>query len=193
MWFVPLIFLTKSGRRSIGIKRPSNFGTILLSFVLGVLSCVIIFSIFYFLFDSTVENAFVYIGGNNAGTSIPMSERQLYFWIAVIPSMIFSPIGEELLYRGVVHGSFVSKFGENRASIFDSLAFALTHVAHFGIIYASGIWLFLPIPATLWVVAMFAVSQLFFRCKQLCDSIWGAVVAHSGFNFAMMYLIFFQL
>lgn len=67
------------------------------------------------------------------------------------------------------------------------------HIAHFGIIYASGIWLFLPIPATLWVVAMFAVSQLFFRCKQLCDSIWGAVVAHSGFNFAMMYLIFFQL
>lgn len=107
--------------------------------------------------------------------------------------MIFSPIGEELLYRGVVHGSFVSKFGEGKASIFDSSAFALTHLAHFEIVYVLGIWHFLPVPALIWVLSMFAVSQLFFQCKQFCGSIWGAVIAHSGFNFMMMYLIFYQL
>lgn len=111
-------------------------------------------NILNFLFDSTVENAFVYIGGNNAGTSIPMSERQLYFWIAVIPSMIFSPIGEELLYRGVVHGSFVSKFGENRASIFDSLAFALTH---------SSFWYYI----CLWNMALFTDSSNVMGCSNV--------------------------
>ena len=107
--------------------------------------------------------------------------------------MIFSPIGEEFLYRGIIHGSFVPKFGEMKASVFDSLAFAFTHIAHFGIIYTLGAWQFLPVPALLWVASMFLVSQVFFRCKLFCDSIWGAVAAHSGFNFVMMYGIFYLL
>ena len=117
----------------------------------------------------------------------------LYFTIAVIPSMIFSPIGEEFLYRGIIHGCFVPKLGETKASYFDSLAFALTHVAHFGIVYTLGTWCFLPIPALLWVFSMFIVSQVFFRCKLYCDSLWGAIAAHSGFNFVMMYGIFYLL
>lgn len=193
MWFVPLIFLTKSGRKYIGIRLPNHFGRLCLSFLLGTLSCAVIFFLFVLFFDKTVENAFVYIGGNNPGSTLPVADRLLYFWIAVIPSMIFSPIGEELLYRGVVHGSFVARFGETKASVFDSLAFALTHIAHFGIIYISGIWQFLLVPAFVWVISMFAVSQLFFRCKLFCSSIWGAVIAHSGFNFAMMYLIFYWI
>ena len=107
--------------------------------------------------------------------------------------MIFSPIGEEFLYRGVIHGSFVSKFGEIKASVFDSLAFAFTHLAHFGIIYIAGNWSFLPVPALLWIVSMFFVSQIFFRCKLMCDSIFGAVFSHAGFNFAMMYFTFYHL
>jgi len=107
--------------------------------------------------------------------------------------MIFSPIGEELLYRGVVHGSFVKKFGENKASVFDSLAFAITHLAHFGIIYNSGHWSFLPLPSLFWIIAMFCVSRLFFRCKQFSDSIYGAILSHAGYNLAMMYLIFYHI
>lgn len=105
--------------------------------------------------------------------------------------MIFSPIGEEFLYRGVIHGSFVEKSGEFKASIYDSLAFALTHLAHFGIIYDGEAWQFLLAPSILWVLSMFLVSQLFFRCKMMSQSIFGAVLSHSGYNLAMMYLIFY--
>ena len=52
--------------------------------------------------------------------------------------MTFSPIGEELFYRGIVHGSFTGRFGEQKASFFDSLTFAITHLAHFGIVYVLG-------------------------------------------------------
>lgn len=117
----------------------------------------------------------------------------MYFLIAATPSMIFSPIGEEFLYRGVVRGSFVGRFGEVRASYLDGLAFALTHLAHFGIVYTVLGWTFLPVPAFLWVLAMFAVSQIFFRCKLFCGSLWGAVFSHAGFNFVMMYFIFYWL
>lgn len=193
MWIVPFILLSKDGRRNIGIKRPSHWWRILLSFIAGGVTCYIIFSIFFLLFQTSIENAFVYIGGNNPSSGIAGPDRLIYFCIAVIPSMIFSPIGEEFLYRGIIHGSFVSKFGEAKASIFDSLAFALTHIAHFGIIYISGIWHFLPAPTMLWVLSMFVTSQVFFRCKLYCNSIWGAVAAHSGFNFIMMYVIFYLL
>lgn len=193
MWLAPFILLTKDGRRNIGIRRPSHWWRIVLSFLAGGLTCYIIFSIFSFLFQTSIENAFVYIGGNNPSSGITGPDRSIYFCIAVIPSMIFSPIGEEFLYRGIIHGSFVSKFGETKASIFDSLAFALTHIAHFGIVYMSGIWHFLPVPTILWVLSMFVTSQVFFRCKLYCNSIWGAVAAHSGFNFVMMYAIFYLL
>lgn len=42
MWFVPFIFLTKSGRKYIGIKRPNHVGRLFLSFLLGALSCAVI-------------------------------------------------------------------------------------------------------------------------------------------------------
>lgn len=193
MWIAPFILLTKDGRRNIGIRRPSHWWRIVLSFIAGGLTCYIIIGIFFLLFQTSIENAFVYIAGNNPSSDIAGPDRSIYFWIAVIPSMIFSPIGEEFLYRGIIHGSFVSKLGETNASVFDSLAFALTHIAHFGIVYVSGIWHFLPVPTILWVLSMFITSQVFFRCKLFSNSIWGAVAAHAGFNFIMMYAIFYLL
>ena len=193
MWFTPLIFLTKQGRKSIGIQHPKSYIRLLCSFIIGALSCAIIFLLLLVLFDKTQENAFVYISGNSSKSTLNTIDKQSYFWIAALPSMIFSPIGEEFLYRGIIHGSFVRQFGETKASIFDSLAFALTHIAHFGIIYVADTWLFLPFPTIIWVISMFIVSQIFFKCKQFSNSIWGAVAAHSGFNFAMMYLIFYEL
>lgn len=194
MWFAPLVFLTKQGRRSMGMKRPNHYVRLLFSFIAGVLSCAVVFGLFLLLYEKAEGNAFVYIakaGGVPAG--LADLDRLIYFLIAAIPSMLFSPIGEEFLYRGVVHGSFVQRFGETKASFFDSSAFALTHLAHFGIVYQITGWAFLPVPAVLWVFSMFTVSQVFFRCKLMCDSIYGAVFAHAGFNFAMMYFIFYSI
>jgi len=194
MWFAPFVFLTKQGRHDMGIKRPAKYLPLVYSFGIGILSCAVLFGIFYLLYGQSVSNSFVYI--SKAGAipgEIPGSDRFMYFIIASIPSMIFSPIGEEFLYRGVIHGSFVRQFGEFRASLFDSLAFALTHLAHFGIIYNAGSWSFLTVPSLIWMLSMFMVSQVFFRCKQMSGSIFGAVLSHAGYNFAMMYFIFYHL
>ena len=192
MWFAPLIFLTKQGRKDIGIKRPNKYIHLLYSFLAGIAACILIFILFNSLYGNTLSNAFTYISRvGSPTTQINDSDRLVYFIIGAIPSMIFSPIGEEFLYRGVIHGSFVEKSGEFKASIYDSLAFALTHLAHFGIIYDGEAWQFLLAPSILWVLSMFLVSQLFFRCKMMSQSIFGAVLSHSGYNLAMMYLIFY--
>lgn len=128
MWFAPLIFLTRQGRKEIGFKRPKNFLSLLYVFSAGVLTCLTTFFLFQWLFGNSLSNAF-----------------------------------------------------------------AITHLCHFGVIYTAGTWDFLPLPSLLWLVAMFMVGQVAFRCKQRSESIYGAVLSHSGFNLAMMYVIFYLI
>lgn len=195
MWFSPFIFLTKKGRTYIGIKKPLNYYWLLYSFMAGVAICTVIYFVASLLFQHTVSNCFVYISKsyNVAGNVLSGSQRNTYFLIYTLTGMSFSPIGEELFYRGLVHGSFAGRFGENKASIIDSTAFALTHLAHFGIVYLLGSWQFLLIPALLWVFSMFVASRIFFICKEKTGSILGAIISHAAFNLAMMYFIFYHI
>ena len=105
--------------------------------------------------------------------------------------MTFSPIGEELFFRGIVHSSFAKSIGEERASIVDSSAFAITHISHFGLIFINHQWSFLLTPALIWLSSMFLVSLLFFICKRYSGSILGAMICHAAFNLGMIYCIFY--
>ena len=105
--------------------------------------------------------------------------------------ILFSPIGEELLYRGLAHESLATRLGNRGAALVDAGAFAVTHLAHFGIVYIAGAWTLLPLPALLWVVAMFLSSLVFYAFRVLTGSILGAIVAHAAFNLAMTYVIFY--
>jgi len=195
MWFTPLIFLTKNGRRSIGIKKPDNYYWLFYSFIAGIGICTIMYFVGMWLFKVTYSNWFVYIAKSYhvAGTVFNDKQRLTYFLIYSFTGMTFSPLGEELFYRGIVHGSFAVNFGEKKASIADSLAFAFTHLAHFGLVYIFGSWKFLFVPALLWVFFMFLSSQIFFQCKEKTGSILGAIISHAGFNLAMMYFIFYHI
>ena len=147
------------------------------------------------LFDTTINNWFVYISESyklNIGEINP-SDKMIYFIIFSIIGMTFSPIGEELLYRGIIHHGLSEKMGKRGAAVADSAAFGLTHLAHFGIVYISGIWKFLFLPALMWIILIFGTGLLFNFCKHKCGSIFGAIVCHAGFNVAMMYFIFYHI
>jgi len=189
MCFTPLFFLTKAGRREMGIRRSSNPLWLLWGFLLGCGMCLLLFAITRLAFGLEISNPFVYI----ASLADTDNGSAVYFLIYMIIVMSFSPIGEELFYRGVIHQAFKEKFGERNASIIDSAAFALTHLAHFGIVYAAGGWKLLPLPALLWVAAMFFTCMVFNRVRQESGSILGAILSHAGFNFAMGFLFFYAL
>jgi len=195
MWIAPFILLTKKGRKAIGMRSPRNYTWLFYAFIIGALVCTAVFLIGVLLYEKSLGNWYVYIAQSYqlpAGELRP-TDKRIYFIIFAIIGMTFSPIGEELLYRGLIHQSFVSRFGETRASIFDSLAFGVTHLAHFGIVYANGMWQFLPLPALLWVIFMFLTGLTFSFCKAKTGSILGAIVSHAGFNLAMTYFIFYHL
>ena len=189
MWVTPWIFLSGSGRRYSGFQKPRNWMWLLYSLAAGILFCTIMYAGATLLFGHTISNSFVYISGSQAVTD----KAFIFFAIMALIGMTFSPIGEEFLYRGVIHSCFAIQEGDRKASILDSLAFAVTHLAHFGIIYHMGEWSFLPVPALLWVLCMFLVSRLFFLCRQKTGSILGAILCHAGYNLAMMYFIFYHI
>lgn len=195
MILTPIIFLNRNGRRYIGIRKPGNGIWLFYSFCFGILMSSIVFILGKILYQNSLSNWFVYIGDSYPIdlTHIPKDEKLIYFIIFSLIGITFSPFGEELLYRGIVHGSFISKFGEQKAAIIDSAAFGLTHLAHFGIIYSNKEWHFLLTPAIIWVILMFITGIVFNICKSRADSIWGAVISHIGFNIAMTYYIFYHL
>lgn len=194
MTIISIILLNKNGRQLIGVCRPKNSRWILWSFLLGLAFSGIMYMAGSVLYQLSDSNWFVYIGKSYPIPADALQNQKFtLFLIFSLIGMIFSPIGEELLYRGVVHEAFAVKFDDNRSSQLDSLAFALTHLAHFGIVYINDSWSFLPLPAFLWVVLMFVVSRIFFVCRVNTGSIVGAIVGHAGFNLGMTYFIFYHI
>lgn len=194
MWIAPFVFLTRDGRRSIGMRKPKRYPWLVLSPLLGIAACAIMFVVSRFLFGLGEENWLVYISRPYQSLAqLKAADKQIYFLIYAIAAMTFSPVGEELLYRGIIHGSFAARLGEQKASWVDSLAFAVTHLAHFGIVFVSGAWTLFLFPGLLWVLFMVAASFLFFACKEKTGSILGAILCHAGFNLAMTYFLFYAI
>lgn len=191
---VPFIFLNKYGREKIGIKGTGKIRELILSLTIGIAFSVLLYIIGNELYGNSYQNWYEYIGKSyNILKGISENDKFIMFAIMASTGMIFSPIGEELFFRGIVHGSFAKSIGDKKASVVDSLAFATTHIAHFGLVFVSGIWSFYIIPTIIWVIGMFMVSVLFFKMKNLTSSLLGAIFCHAGFNLGMIYSIFYLL
>ncbi len=191
---IPILLLNKFGLRRIGIRRSSKISKIILAFISGLIASFILFYIGKSLYGNSYQNWYSYIGRSyNISPDLAPDAKRTLFLIMAGTAMIFSPIGEELFFRGIVHTSFRNSWDASRASIVDATAFAVTHIAHFGLVYVQDQWIFLFVPTLIWVVSMFLISMVFIYFKNKCDSLWGAIVCHAAFNLGMVYLIFYHL
>jgi uncharacterized protein len=190
----PFIFLSKYGRKEIGITKPKKYNWLLIAFVSGLLASVFLYLAGQTFYGNSYENWYNYIAKSyKIPAGINQNDKKILFAIMAFTGMTFSPIGEELFFRGIVHSSFAKSIGERKASIVDSFAFALTHISHFGLVFINNKWDFFTVPAIIWVVSMFLVSILFFTFKKYSGSISGAIICHSAFNLGMIYSIFYQM
>jgi uncharacterized protein len=194
MLLAPFVLLTKNGRNRIGMVRPVSFTWLMHSFFIGLSFSIFVFIIGKLLYHDSIRNWFVYISRSYPLPVEVIDQQKItYFIIFAVIGMTFSPVGEELLYRGLIHQSFSTRFGHPTASHIDSLAFALTHLAHFGIIWSGERWEVLIIPSIFWVALTYSASRLFFLCKVRTGSIAGAIVCHAAFNLGMTWCIFFYI
>jgi len=191
---VPFIFLNKYGLKQIGFTKPKNYSWLFIAFAIGLAASLILWFVGESLYGDSYHNWYEYIGKSyNIPTGIKPKEKAIMFAVMAVTGMTFSPIGEELFFRGIVHSSFAASIGEKKASIVDASAFALTHISHFGLVYINAQWLFLTAPTIIWVSCMFFASVLFFTFRQKSGSILGAVIGHAAFNLGMIFSIFYLM
>lgn len=190
----PFIFLRKQGLKKIGITKPQKYTWLLIAFVSGLVASIVLYFLGEGLYGKSYENWYNYIGKSyNIPKGIKGDDKTILFSIMTLTGMTFSPIGEELFFRGIVHSSFEKSIGEKKASIVDGSAFALTHISHFGLVFINNKWNFFTLPAIIWVASMFLVSLLFFAFRKYSGSILGAIICHSAFNLGMIYCIFYLM
>jgi uncharacterized protein len=191
---VPFLFLSSYGKRKIGLTKPEKPSWLLVAFVAGILASFFLYLLGESLYGNSYENWYIYIGKSyNIPKDISPDDKLILFLVMALTGMTFSPIGEELFFRGIVHASFANSFGDKVASAIDSSAFALTHISHFGLVFVNSQWRLLAAPTILWTASMFLVSVLFFICKKKSGSLLGAIVCHSAFNLGMIYCIFYLI
>lgn len=190
----PFIFLTKYGRKEIGLTKPEKYKWLPVAFIAGLIFSFLLHFLGQNLYGNSYENWYNYIGRSyKIPVGINLQDKKILFSVMAITGMTFSPIGEELFFRGIVHSGFAKSIGERKASFVDSAAFALTHISHFGLVFVGSQWSFLTVPAFIWVASMFVVSLLFFMCKKYSGSILGAIICHAAFNLGMIYCIFYLM
>ena len=191
---VPFLFLSKKGRRKIGLKKPENLNWVIIALVIGLVFSISLYYLGVGLYGNSFENWYYYIGKSyNIPAGIDGEGKLILFSIMALTGMTFSPIGEELFFRGIVHSSMATSLGDRKASLIDSSAFALVHISHFGLVFVNQEWRFLLVPTIIWVLSMFCVSILFYICRKRSGSILGAILCHAAFNLGMIYCIFYQI
>lgn len=194
MAIAPFVFLSKVGRKQIGIKKTTNNHWLFIAFLIGAFFSILLYFIGETLYSNSDENWYNYIGKSyNIPQEIDEKGRLMMFVISAVIAMTFSPIGEELFFRGIIHSSFAKSLGNRKASLMDSSAFAIVHISHFGLVFLNQQWKFLFIPTLIWVLSMFIVSVLFYVCRKRSGSILGAILSHLAFNLGMTYCIFYPI
>jgi membrane protease YdiL (CAAX protease family) len=192
MWALPFVLLTRAGRREIGLRKPGNAVAAFFWSALAGAACALgVFALGLVLFGQSPQNWNVTVRDSFRLQELRGSmPGPLLFATIALPAMIFSPIGEEILFRGVIQQAFTRRWNASIATAVNSFSFGLVHLLHHGISRdAAGLHLqFLS--GSLMVLLMAATSYVFTLCRLRSGSLWPAMVAHSTCNLVMIVGIF---
>ena len=123
MWFLPFVFFDSNGRRAMGLKKVDRPIWLLWGVLLGAAAALVIFAIGFLLYGRTGDNWYVAISRQYMlGDLLSQLSLSMLIPMFTIPAMVFSPIGEEFFFRGMVHESINGRWGERAATLVNGLA-----------------------------------------------------------------------
>lgn len=143
------------------------------------------------LFSTTQDNWFVSIA-QNFQRSFDTTGKSTVFLFAVFstPALIFSPLGEEIFFRGVLQRSLEESLPGNAGTYIECGAFAAVHLCHHGLYWTDNTLSVLLPSGLLWMALMFLAARLFAHWRKTTASVFPSVVSHIAFNAAMSIYIF---
>lgn len=192
MWWLPFVFYSEAGQRSIGVRPPRDTRWYVWGFFLGTGCALIAFNMGYVLYGMESGNWLITLRERVlADPQIAQTSQWVQLITIVLAMVIFVPVGEELFFRGMVHEAFGVKWGSTTALLANSLAFGVVHLLHHGLFYMPGTgWNFFFISGPIYMLLMIGLGMVLTLCRQRSGSIWASVVAHASFNFVLYGLMF---
>ncbi len=190
MSLAPWIFLSRDGRRAMGLQKATSSSIYLPAIGLGAIAALGCFLLGLALFGTSADNWFVTIAVN-FDRSVPdqLPVMQLYLMFTVT-AMIFSPIGEEIFFRGLLQSALETRLSPTASTWVECLAFGTVHLCHHGVVLSAAGIGFLPRSAPVWFALMAAAGYLFAWLRARSRSLYPAIAAHVAFNFTMGTCIF---
>jgi hypothetical protein len=194
MWALPFLYLTASGKREIGLsERGATTVSMILSALAGSACGLIFFGLGMGIYGDSPSNWCVSIRiylhlDEMRGLMPPWGLFALY----ALPGIFLNPVGEEILFRGVIQQSFARRFNPAIATLINSVLFGLVYLSLHGIWRdEAGLHLRL-VSATLGIFLMAGVGAVFTLCRALSGSLWPAMAAHAAFNLTLLGLTIYH-
>jgi membrane protease YdiL (CAAX protease family) len=188
MWALPFLVLTASGRREIGItERDVTLSSMVFGAVAGSACGLVLFGLGMEIYGDSPNNWCISIRNylhfeEMRGLMPPLGLFALY----ALPAIFLNPIGEEILFRGVIQRSFARRFNPVLATVVNSVLFGLMYLSLHGLWHdAAGFHVRLA-SAALAVFLMACIGAVFTLCRFLSGSLWPAVAAHAAFNLTVL-------
>lgn len=182
VWPLPWLLLDREGRRRIGIRRPRRRGWIGIAGLAGLGALATCAAVAWLVFGDGSSNWLVLHGEmlQRIRASMPPSlDPVTTFWLVTAPAMLFSPLGEEILYRGFLQEACGRRWGARAGLLIPACAFAAVHLAHYGLDPVD------PALIGVWIPSMLGVALLLGWLARRYESLAPPVLAHAAFNLAM--------
>lgn len=191
MMAMPWLILNKTGRLQIGLRKPASWADYPPAVLAGALAALACGVAGVLLFGRSADNWYLSVAANYRG--IMDTSRygivQLHL-IFTLPALVFSPVGEEIFFRGLLQRALEQRLSVKLATALECAVFGLVHLCHHGLVMGVGGVTLRPLSGALWVLLMFAVACMFAALRKRSASLFPAMAAHAAFNAAMNAVIF---
>ena len=191
MALTPWLLLDASGRRQIGLVPASKRVWYAWALVGGAAAASLCMAVGLAMFGTGAGNWYVSIARNYQGIMDTSAFSLLMLHLVfTTPALLFSPIGEEIFFRGVLQRALELRINPQLATLAECSLFAVVHLCHHGVVRVDGQFSWMPVSAISWMTLMFFTAWLFAWLRKRSGSLYPAIVAHMAFNGTMNLLIF---
>lgn len=104
----------------------------------------------------------------------PYPDDVQYSWVQLLSLIIWQPLLEEVLFRGIIQGQFIKRDWGRRswlsisaANVVTSILFAAIHLIH---------------SSPLLALSVIAPSLVFGYFRDYCNSVYPSIIIHSAYN-----------
>ena len=183
--FVPLITITREEWKEIGISRAQKWIPAWIGIIIcGVILCISYLASSIFVGSST-GNFYAVISLNHIQTfHIQANSHWKTFLLSSFTLCVFSPLTEELYFRGYLLKSFEQRFGFKCANIVQALCFGMIHIAYCWIVAIdiNIVWNVVP--------SIALIGFVYGLVRNNTKSILPVIVTHAATNFLLVIIMY---